>query len=848
MFESNHGWLQGSAAGEVADVSQLGASDGNLCALRKENITWLPMTLQTKLCLNKPRDELLSIHSVLPSDVFLWLLELRHCTHLYDSVDYSESAIYDDKLLYTFRKSVEYLRVESSFQGAYLQDDKIMRVPLNDKVHIAAYVGMVPGSCRGSQISDEQQISLQNSSLNSDLVENKCIGKSVEQQLQTGISKTACTNNENISQNINNSSVLEGGKNIGQLMWKANPVYRGAPTVLWESETNTLVVSGGDVKLRKLSEEGAAMLDNVMDGVSAVQDVDRCSLSNPQHCGVGNFPVDNDQVDEAAEQYDNINIYYEPTGDVFGAVPRVYKNKTKGIKNVILQNEGDSIRGIYCIQESTLDTVESLINCGEIQECDDALVLNENICLHQCGKLTRDNLSENGSLHELSFDKGKYVPLCEDINKSVNDVSGVTNNCVKTESSFNSVCNVGIKLSNKPIVDNVLSQNCEVILKHFQDIVVGLESMDGICHLKEISTSQEDSDINSIFVEVENLADEVLEEFDSQSKIAKELPPKKSHVVSCTSSDLSDDVFLNSAGSEYTDSESNFAPEPTTPCSTRQLDINSIFDNGIMPPVRPERKKLKVKLRKTQHADEKCANRSQCEIDQNNSKLHSDENILSVNASSSPVTAEQFSIHNSEDLLLLQKVSLSSKEKRSLQTLSLYEDADNCCGGNGEGHMCNIVPLSPACGRNENLEVGYEFCPFQNLDFPDKLWLGSNDTDMFDQLKPELSSDECCSTHFENKDFCELLNVCVPQVKSISSSQFPREDTDDIRAEILSALHPVNKIPGNQGEDDVPEEGYFSVDSRGRSRKGSGSSDIAAWKLELQKSVLSWFDDESENE
>ncbi|XP_063219032.1 uncharacterized protein LOC134529162 isoform X2 [Bacillus rossius redtenbacheri] len=812
MIESSNGWMRGASASEVVD-----AYYENLCTFREgDDVMWLPVQLKTKLCEQTPRSD-----TMLPSDVVLWLFELRHCTHLYESLDHPELTTYrDSDPLCICKENLEYSEIEPGFKNTYSRSDEIS---VDDNVHVETHVSLISESCNGS-ITSEQQLRNRNANVNalclsSVLEGNKRFDKTIVQQTHENVYSNVYETNTTPALGFGDTSLLDRG-NVRQLMWRANPVYR----VLPKSETsNTLAVnrSGGDAKLRKLSEEGATALGREMNVVSVVQDVDRCS-----YCGVANFPVDNALVDQAPEQYDNV------APDEFFVVPRARKNKTWGKKYVSLQN-ADEVRGIYCIQESAADSEELSASCDDNQEC------AKKISVEHLGNLTNDNVSENGSINEINFNIYANLGKCENISKKVNSASDVTCSDIKTIGFCDWLWDSTEKLSAKHILDSTF--NCEDLVKHFQDIVFTLEIMDGITQCEIISVSVEDSDLNSIFDEVENLADEVLGECNIQSKIVKGLPLKKSHIVSCTSSDLSDDVFFTSVGSEYADSECNGDPEPHTSGSEQRRDINSIFDNGVMPPVRPERKKLKVKLRNKHSTNENISNRNQ-QLN-SSSKMDCEDDVSNISTSPLP-SQEYISVNDSKDLLLLQKVSLSSKEKRSLHSLSFYEDADTCCGGSSEVHTCNIVSLTSGSLRDENFAICDGVCRLSTSAMPVELQFGSTDTNVLLQSKPELLNEECSLPNDLNESFCELLNVYVPQVKSISSCQFPPEDIDEVPLSKESVI----KIPGDSDECDAPTDGLFSLDSLGRTRKGSGSSDIAAWKQELQKSVLSWFDDESENE
>ncbi|XP_063219045.1 rho GTPase-activating protein 12-like isoform X7 [Bacillus rossius redtenbacheri] len=364
MIESSNGWMRGASASEVVD-----AYYENLCTFREgDDVMWLPVQLKTKLCEQTPRSD-----TMLPSDVVLWLFELRHCTHLYESLDHPELTTYrDSDPLCICKENLEYSEIEPGFKNTYSRSDEIS---VDDNVHVETHVSLISESCNGS-ITSEQQLRNRNANVNalclsSVLEGNKRFDKTIVQQTHENVYSNVYETNTTPALGFGDTSLLDRG-NVRQLMWRANPVYR----VLPKSETsNTLAVnrSGGDAKLRKLSEEGATALGREMNVVSVVQDVDRCS-----YCGVANFPVDNALVDQAPEQYDNV------APDEFFVVPRARKNKTWGKKYVSLQN-ADEVRGIYCIQESAADSEELSASCDDNQEC------AKKISVEHLGNLTNDN-------------------------------------------------------------------------------------------------------------------------------------------------------------------------------------------------------------------------------------------------------------------------------------------------------------------------------------------------------------------------------------------------------------------------------------------------------------------------
>jgi hypothetical protein len=241
------------------------------------------------------------------------------------------------------------------------------------------------------------------------------------------------------------------------------------------------------------------------------------------------------------------------------------------------------------------------------------------------------------------------------------------------------------------------------------------------------------------------------------------------------------------------------------------VDINSIFDDGTKPPIPPARMKRNRERSKTLHVTEKkIVDESKVSATASNpnfeSASHSDETGLKE-------ADNKNSLLDCQELLIMERVTESTKEKRNAKVASHYEDRNLC------SHGC----YAKQCvhdGDNTNVAVVSGICSHSSLNGRD------SDTFVPDDIVIRKPSE--CS---------EYLNIVLTQTRPISSTEFPPSEQQ---------IHNVLSTC----EDRLPSESV-SVETTCvecgillQNRKGSTSSDIAVWKQELQHSGLYYLDDE----
>jgi hypothetical protein len=311
-----------------------------------------------------------------------------------------------------------------------------------------------------------------------------------------------------------------------------------------------------------------------------------------------------------------------------------------------------------------------------------------------------------------------------------------------------------------------------------------------------------DADFLKLCQEAQNLAEEASQQCSAQ------INSKRIKARSITlSSDLSDDVFTSPPSSDN-------MMHPLSPEVHRRysLDINSIFDDGSKPPVPPARKKKNKETSKTLHVtDEEIVDGTKVSDTASDTCLesasHSDETELSV---------KEINKENSldcQDLLIMERVTESTKEKRNVKVASHYEDR------NLYSRDCHVHQWVADCDST-NVAVVSDICSHPSLN---------------DRNSESFVPDDIVIRKPEECD--EYLNIVLTQTRPISSTEFPPSEQ-----QVQSALYACeDRLPSESVsvETICAENGILS-----QNRKGSTSSDIAVWKQELQCSGVSYLDDE----
>ncbi|XP_023701953.1 uncharacterized protein LOC111861522 isoform X2 [Cryptotermes secundus] len=311
-----------------------------------------------------------------------------------------------------------------------------------------------------------------------------------------------------------------------------------------------------------------------------------------------------------------------------------------------------------------------------------------------------------------------------------------------------------------------------------------------------------DADFLKLCQEAQDLAEETSQQCSAQ------INSKRNKARSITlSSDLSDEVFINSPSSD------NVTHALLQEVHRRYTsDINSIFDDGTKPPVPPARMKRNKERSKTLHVTEqKVVDETKVSDTASDNCLespnHSNDTELSVEKGNN-----ENSLLDCQELLIMKRVTESTKEKRNVRVASHYEDR------NLYSHACHAHQCVPDCDSTDVAVVSGGSHP--PLD-------GKNSESFVPDDVVIRKPDECG----------EYLNIVLTRTRPISSTEFPPSEQQ------------IDSV-SSACEDRLPSESVSAetmCDKSGillQTRKGSTSSDIAAWKQELQNSGLFYLDDE----
>jgi hypothetical protein len=357
------------------------------------------------------------------------------------------------------------------------------------------------------------------------------------------------------------------------------------------------------------------------------------------------------------------------------------------------------------------------------------------------------------------------------------------------------------------IADNAVTvpfgEKCEEVLQDLELIIQNLERPTGDVPADHEMVS--DVDFLKLCQEAQNLAEETDQQCSVQI-ISKVKKPRSSTL----NSDLSDDVFIDSPFSEE---YNELRPLPKEVHRHHSLDINSIFDDGTKPPVPPARTKRRREKSKTI-----CGTEGRI-IDESKNSAAALECDTSSKSASQLVETElsvreagcENSLLDCQELLIMKRVTESTKEKRSAKVTSHYEDR-NLFHQGCQTHQC--------VSNSMNVTVVSD-------DFPDPLMNGKG---------AESFTPGDCMIRKSGDEGTGFLNVVLTQTRPISSTEFPPSQQ----------VHSFSSSCDIRPQSEV-ETVKTSCDESGillQNRKGSTSSDITAWKQELQHSGFYYLDDE----
>jgi hypothetical protein len=312
-----------------------------------------------------------------------------------------------------------------------------------------------------------------------------------------------------------------------------------------------------------------------------------------------------------------------------------------------------------------------------------------------------------------------------------------------------------------------------------------------------------DFDFLKLCHEAHNLAEETIQQCSVPIPVNSKMKKARSITLS---SDLSDDVFINCSFSEE---HSVIRPSPQEVRRHHSWDINSIFDDGTKAPVPPARlKKNKEKSKAIHVSEHKVTDETTCSGGVPQCERVSQSELLVRDAD------DEKNLLEFQELLIMKRVTESTKEKRHAKFTNHNEDRNLCCQGY-EGYQC-----VPDCYATD-VTIVVSHCSDSSVS--DK---GSESFEVDDILfrKPDSAHDE-------------YLNIVLTQTRPISSAEFPPSEQPE---------HSVSRAYDDrlQTEEVSVETSCAESGTLLQNRKGSTSSDITAWKQELQHSGLCYLDDE----
>lgn len=345
---------------------------------------------------------------------------------------------------------------------------------------------------------------------------------------------------------------------------------------------------------------------------------------------------------------------------------------------------------------------------------------------------------------------------------------------------------------------------CDKVLCDLEHLMQSLVFETGNISGDEEKEIEPDIDFLNLCHEAQNLAEETIQQY--SVTVTTKMKKARSFTLS---SDLSDDVFINCSPSEE---QSVMYPLPQEVRRHHSWDINSIFDDGTRLPVPPVRLKKNKEKSRAIHVSEhkitdemtgsggvpKCENVGQS----NETKLldrdaDDDENLLEC-----------------QELLIMKRVTESTKEKRNAKVTYHNEDRNLCCQGDERYQRV------PDCYATDVVVV-VSHC---------------SDSSVSGKGSESFESDDVVLRKSDNG--CDgYPSIVLTPTRPISSAEFPPSEQPE---------HSVSCSYDDrlQTEKITVETSCSQSGILFQNRKGSTSSDITAWKQELQHSGLCYLDDE----
>jgi hypothetical protein len=314
-----------------------------------------------------------------------------------------------------------------------------------------------------------------------------------------------------------------------------------------------------------------------------------------------------------------------------------------------------------------------------------------------------------------------------------------------------------------------------------------------------------DTDFLKLCYEAQNLAEETIQQY----SVTVTTKMKKARSITL-SSELSDDVFFNCSSSEE---RSVMHPLPHEVRRHHSWDVNCIFDDGTTIPVPPARlKKNKDKSR--------AINASEQKITDEMTGFGGVPKCEGVNQSDeTKVLGRETDVGNlveCQELLIMKRVTECTKEKRNARLMH-HNEGRNLCSQGDEQYQC--VPDCCACATDISIVVSH-----------------CSDSSVNGKGLESFESDDVVLRKSDNE--CdEYPDIVLTRTRPISSAEFPPSEQPG---------HGVSSAY----DDRLQTENISVETSRAQSgillqnRKGSTSSDITAWKQELQHSGPCYLDDE----
>ena len=346
------------------------------------------------------------------------------------------------------------------------------------------------------------------------------------------------------------------------------------------------------------------------------------------------------------------------------------------------------------------------------------------------------------------------------------------------------------------------SEECDKVLCDLEHLMQSLMVATG-----NISGDEEiepDIDFLNLCNEAQNLAEETIQQY----SVTITTKMKKARSITL-SSDLSDDVFINCSSSE---DYSVMHPLPQEGRRHHSWDINSIFDDGSTLPVPPVRlKKNKEKSRAIHVSEHKITDEMtgsggvpKCEsVSQSN-----ETKLLGRDADDEENSLE------CQELLIMKRVTERTKEKRNSKVTHHDEDRNLCC------QVDEQYQRVPDCYATD-VTIVVSHC---------------SDSSVSGKGSESFESDDIVLRKSDDV-YDEYPNIVLTPTRPISSAEFPPSEQPE--HSVSCAYDGILQTEKISVETSCAQSGILL-----QNRKGSTSSDITAWKQELQHSGLCYLDDE----